>query len=88
MKAEGRYQRGAMGKEVVQVADWIGYLPLQKIDDTVVVLPPLLFLLSLVAPTCQRGGGVSLGLHTICRGSDAPRVPCFSPLLPIIARYT
>lgn len=42
MKAEGRYRSGAMGKEVLEVADWIGYLPLQKIDDTVVVLPPLL----------------------------------------------
>lgn len=84
MKAEGRYRSGAMGKEVVEVADWIGYLPLQKIDDTVVVLPPLLhFCCPSWLPLVRGVEGVSLGLHTICRGSDAPLVPCFSPLLPL-----
>lgn len=84
MKAEGRYQRGAMGKEVVQVADWIGYLPLQKIDDTVVVLPPLLFLLSLVAPTCQRGGGgVSGPPHNLQRLRCSPG----AMFLSLVAHY-
>jgi hypothetical protein len=30
-----------------------------------------------MAPTCQRGRGVSLGFHTICRNPDAPLMPCY-----------
>ena len=74
-----------MGREV-EVADWIGYLPLQKIDDTAVVLHPLHHFCCPSWLPLVRWRGVSGPPHNLQRLRCSPGA-MFLSLVAIIARY-